>query len=184
MADWNELKKEFENESSKHINWMKSEFLKVRTGRANPTVFYEIKVNSYGEKMPLNQLANISAPEPRKITIKPYDSSIIKDIVSEINARNMGFNPVVNGDLIIINVPQPTEETRKLSVKNIKATSEKTKNEIRNIRKKIQSKIKADDSISEDIIKKQEKELDILTKEINSEIDSLVKIKEKELLEI
>lgn len=184
MADWNELKKQFESDSQKPIDWMHGEFSKIRTGRANPSIFYDLKVESYGEKLPLNQLSNISSPEPRKITIKPYDSSLIKNIVSEINSRNMGFTPIINGDLIIINVPQPTEETRKLAVKNIKNISEKVKNEVRNIRKKIQTKIKSDNSISEDIVKKQEKDLDILTKDINSRIDSITKTKEKELLEI
>lgn len=184
MADWNLLKKEFTEQANKKITWMNSEFQKVRTGRANPTIFYDLKVDSYGTKTPLNQLANISSPEPRKISIKPYDTSLIKAIVSEINARNMGFTPIVNGDLIIINVPQPTEETRKLAVKNIKLTVEKTKSEVRDIRKKIQAKIKADDSISEDVIKKQEKDLDQVTKEINNEIDALYKAKEKELLTI
>lgn len=184
MAEWRELEKEFRDESIKHINWMIGEFSKIRTGRANPTVFYELKIDSYGDKLPLNQLANISAPEPRKITIKPYDSSLLKNIVSEINARNMGFTPVVNGDLIIINVPQPTQETRKIAVKNIKAISEKAKNDVRNIRKKIQAKIKSNSDISEDIIKRQEKDLDILTKEINNEIEDILKKKEKELLEI
>ncbi len=184
MADWIELKSFFDKETEKKINWMLSEFTKIRTGRANPTVFYEIKVDAYGEKTPLNQLANISAPEPRKITIKPYDSSLIKVIIAEINARNMGFTPVVNGDLVIINVPQPTEETRKQNVKNIKLIAEKAKSEVREIRKKILTKIKADDSISEDIIKKQEKDLDILIKDANNQIDSLLKNKEKELMTI
>lgn len=184
MADWTILKKEFEDESQKPINWMNSEFSKIRTGRANPSIFYDLKIDSYGEKMPLNQLSNISSPEPRKITIKPYDTSLTKSIISEINSKNMGFTPIVNGDIIIINVPQPTEETRKLAVKNIKNISEKVKNEIRSIRKKIQAKIKADDSISEDIIKQQEKDLDLVTKDINNKIDVITKNKEKELLSI
>lgn len=182
MADWKTLENEFNTEAEKHINWMLSEFSKVRTGRANPAIFYELKVDSYGTKTPLNQLANISTPEPRKIIIKPYDTSLLKQIVAEIVNNNMGFTPVINGDFIIINVPQPTEETRKLAVKNIKQYAEKAKNEVRNIRKKIQAKIKADDSISEDIIKKQEKDLDGLTKTANNKIDDLLKIKEKDLL--
>ena len=156
----------------------------IRAGRANPAMLNGISAECYGVMTPINQLANISSPEPRKITIKPYDTSLIKAIVSEINARNMGFTPVVNGDLIIINIPQPTEETRKLAVKNIKLTVEKTKSEVRDIRKKIQAKIKADDAVSEDLIKKQEKDLDQLTKEINNQIDELYKAKEKELLTI
>ena len=85
MADWNLLKKEFTEQANKKISWMNSEFQKVRTGRANPTIFYDLKVDSYGTKTPLNQLANISSPEPRKISIKPYDTSLIKAIVTEIN---------------------------------------------------------------------------------------------------
>lgn len=182
MADWKVLEKEFNDDADKHINWMLTEFSKVRTGRANPAVFYELKVDSYGTKMPLNQLANISTPEPRKIVIKPFDTSIIKAIVAEIVNNNMGFTPVINGELIVINVPQPTEETRKLAVKNIKQYAEKAKNEVRNTRKKIQSKIKAATDVSEDIIKKQEKDLDALTKTINNKIEDLLKTKEKELL--
>ena len=184
MLDQNSLKKEFNADASKVTEWLNAEFAKVRTGRANPAVFYGIKVDNYGAKTPLNQVANISVPEPRKITIKPFDASQIKAIVAAINAANLGYTPVVNGEYITINVPQPTMDLRKQTVKQIKVKVEEAKNKIRDIRQKEHKKIHTDESVSEDIIRKLDKELDNLTKDWNNQIDSLFKAKEKELLTI
>ena len=183
MLDQNSLKKEFNADATKVSDWLNAEFAKVRTGRANPTIFYNVKVDNYGTKTPLNQLANITT-EPRKFTIKPYDASQIKAIVAAINAANLGYTPVVNGDYITIAVPQPTMELRKQTVKQIKVKVEEAKNKIRDIRQKEHKKIHADESVSEDIIRKLDKELDNLTKDWNNQIDSLFKAKEKELLTI
>ena len=172
---------------SKSIVVLKKELASMKAGRANPTMLDRIEAEYYGTITPLNQLANISSPEPRISLIQPWDKSSIKAIEKAILKSDLGINPSNDGVAIRLIVPELTEETRKNIVKNVKKTGEDTKVAIRSIRRDCNDKIKAmkkEHELPEDEIKKAEEDIQKKTDTYIKEIDKIVDAKEKEVLSV
>lgn len=172
---------------NKSISVLKKELASMKAGRANPTMLDRIEVEYYGSMAPINQMANVSAPEPRILLIQPYDKTSLKAIEKSILKSDLGINPSNDGSAIRLIVPELTEETRKNLVKNVKKTGEETKVAIRSIRRECNDKIKLlkkDNDISEDDIKKAEDDIQKRTDNFIKEIDKIVEAKEKEIMSI
>lgn len=167
----------------KAIENMKHRFTTVRAGRANPGLVNDIKVEYYGVSTPLQQLATISIPEARQLSIKPFDRSCLKDIEKAIFEANLGVTPTNNGEIIIITIPELTEERRKEYVKQVKAISEEAKIALRNIRQDANKDIK-NSELTEDEEKRTMDDVQELTNNFNKEIEELLKEKEKELMSV
>jgi len=182
-----EIIKSADEKMKKSLESLKKSFAAVRTGRANPSLLDHITVEYYGTMVPLKQLANIAVPEPRLIVIQPYDKGSIKDIEKSIQKSDLGINPVSEGGVIRLNLPQPTEERRNELVKLVKKESEGGRVSIRNIRKDILTEIKTrsgSEKWSEDRKKNEEEELQKQTDKFIAEIDKLLTAKETEIKSI
>ncbi len=182
-----EVYMEAEEKMEKTVNYYKEELKTVRTGRASSSLFERVTIDYYGAPTPLPQVATINVPEPRLITIQPFDPSIIKDIEKAIMSSGMGFNPSNDGRLIRVPIPQLTEERRKELVKHIKKMSEEAKLAVRNERRDANDKIKKlekNKEISEDEAKKAVSDIQDLTNEYVKKIDELTERKEKDVMEI
>ena len=163
------------------------ELSSLRTGRANANMLDIVKVDVYGQKMPINQLGSITAPEPRSINIQVWDLNNVPLIDSAIKKSELGLNPQIDGQLIRLPVPDLSEERRSEIKKIIKSMGEKCKISIRNIRREANDELKKllkDKNISEDDLKKKEKIIQDYTDEQIKIIDERVKIKEKEIMTI
>ena len=159
----------------------------LRTGRANASMLDLIKVDVYGQKMPINQLSTISAPEPRTLNIQVWDLNNVNIIDSSIKKSELGLNPQINGQLIRIPIPDLSEERRTELKKMIKTLGEKNKISIRNIRREANDELKSllkDKKISEDENNKFEKEVQTLTDNEIRKIDEKISQKEKEIMKI
>ena len=171
----------------KAIDAMKKEFASIRSGRATPGLVDNIKVDAYGNPTPLNQLANISAPEPNLLIIQPWDKNVINDIQKAIQKSDLGINPANDGNIIRLVVPAPTEERRKDMVRLIKKRVEDAKIQIRNIRRDSMEefkKLEKDKEISQDDGKRAADKLQKITDNFIKESDQVGKEKETEILEI
>ena len=175
------LKVEEKMEAS--IENMKTRFLNVRAGRANPRILDSVMVKYYGVETPLIQLATVSVPEARQLVIKPFDRSCISDIERGIYEANIGLTPNNNGEVIILVIPELTQERRKEYVKEVKNMAEEAKIALRNIRqdannenKRLELPVDEEKSYMEDV---QE-----LINEYNKKVDSLLAEKEKELMTV
>lgn len=164
------------------------ELKKVRTGRAHPSMLDGIKVEAYGTEMPLNQVANITAPEAQMLQVTPFDPSTIQSIAAAIrNDQSFGFNPSDDGRIIRVPVPSLTEDRRKLLVKQASEKSEDVRIVLRGVRQDALKDAKAKKEskvISEDDLKLVEKEIDRLMSDYQSKIDEALKSKEKDILTI
>ncbi|MCU9932610.1 ribosome recycling factor [Mycoplasmopsis cynos] len=173
---------ELEEKSEKPINHFKFEMSKISTGRANPQIIKGIKVLYYESMTPLEELSNISVPEPQQLLIKPYDITSIKDICKAMEKANLGIMPVDEGNQIRLTFPTLTIERRREMIKNLGKLSETAKVGIRNVRQDVNKLIKADEELSEDdqkkYLEKVQKNVDILIEKVNS----LTKEKENELM--
>ena len=172
---------------NKSISVLKKELASMKAGRANPAMLDRIEAQYYDIMTPLNQLANISAPEPRVLLIQPWDKNSLKEIERSILKSDLGINPSNDGIVIRLIVPELTEETRKSIVKSVKKSGEETKVAIRSIRKDSNDKIKRlknVDEISEDDIKKAEEKIQDETDKFIRIIDVIVEQKEKEIMSI
>jgi len=171
----------------KSIEALKKDFSRVRTGRASTTLFDDIRVDYYGTPTPLNQVGTLVVPEPRLITIQPWEKKLIPEIEKAILKSDLGLNPVSDGNLVRIAIPPLTEERRKEMVKQIKRMGEDTKVSIRNVRRDANDalkKLEKDKEISEDDLKRGEKEIQEITDQYVKKSDELVEVKEKEVMEI
>jgi len=171
----------------KTLESFKNDLSSLRTGRANPKMLDILKVDVYGQKMPINQLGTVSAPEPRLISIQVWDQNNVNLIDSAIRKSDLGINPQIDGQLIRLPVPSLTEERRTELKKIIKTLSEKGKVSTRNIRRDANEEIKnllKDKKISEDDSKKFEKNTQKITDDNISKIDKISEEKEKEILQI
>lgn len=171
----------------KIVEHLKSELATLRTGRASASLVEHIEVDYYGVRTPLIQLAQIAVPEPRMITIQPYDKNAIKDIEKAIQASNIGTNPSNDGVFVRLVVPQMTEERRKELVKVVSKISEKARVSVRNIREEVWKEMKnleKDGKISEDDKIRGKEDLQKLVDKYNEEIKKLSAAKEKEVLTI
>ena len=170
------------------VEHFKGEMKKVRTGRAHPSMLDGVSVEVYGAKMPLNQVSNMTAPEAGMILITPFDVNNISAISAAIrNDQSLGFNPSDDGRVVRVPVPPLTEERRKQIVKQTSEKVEGAKITLRNIRQdalKHAKKLKDEKSLTEDDLKRIEKEIDAEIKEFSTQIDAIFKEKEKEILTI
>jgi len=181
-----DLKKKFEENLNNTISFLNKELIKIRTGKAHPSLFDGIKIDYYGNPTPLNQIASINIPDAKTIVIQPWDKSVLSFIEKAILNANLGFTPINNGEIIRINIPQLTEERRKEYVKLAKMEGEKAKVSVRNIRREYLEKLKKleKEGVPEDEIKKSEKEFQDLVDNTMKQIDNLIELKEKEILQI
>ena len=176
-----------EEKMQKSIDVLERELAEIRAGRANPKVLDRIQVSYYGAMSPINQVANIAVPEPRMITIQPWDSSLLKEIEKEIQKSDLGINPSNDGKIIRLVFPELTEERRKELVKDIKKLSEDTKIAIRSIRRDGIEEFKAkqkNSEITEDDLKDAEDKIQKITDKFVAEVDSIVSAKEKEIMSV
>ncbi|HEX2052120.1 MAG TPA: ribosome recycling factor [Actinomycetota bacterium] len=163
------------------------EFGHIRTGRASPHLLDRIEIDYYGVRTPLNQIAGIAVPEARMIVITPYDKSTLTAIEKAIQASDLGVNPSNDGTIIRLVFPPLTEERRRQLIKQVKERAEEGKVAVRNVRrhsKDEMERMKKEGDISEDDLKRSEKELQKLTDHFVDEIDKMFSHKEKELLEV
>lgn len=178
--------KPYESKMLKSIEFMNEELNTVRAGRANPHVLDRITVSYYGADTPLNQVANIQVPEPRMLTITPWDPSLLKEIEKAIQSSDLGINPNNDSKTLRLIFPAPTEERRRDLVKQIQRIGEESKIAIRNIRRECIDELKAyqkKKEISDDILRDSEEEVQKLTNKYVAKVDEIVKAKEKDLLE-
>ncbi|MDZ7830207.1 MAG: ribosome recycling factor [Desulfobacterales bacterium] len=182
-----EVKEEAKEKMGKSINSLKSELKKIRTGRASLSLLDDIKVEYYGTMTPLNQLATLSVPESRLITIQPWDVSSVNSIEKAILKSNLGLTPSNDGKIIRINIPPLTEERRKDIVKQVNKMCEDYRVAIRNIRRDANDmlkQLKKDGDASEDDVFKAQEDVQKLTDEHINQVDDIYKEKEKEILEL
>ena len=179
--------KSYNQKMDKTFNVFINELTSLRTGRANSSMLDLIKVDVYGQKMPINQLGSITTPEARTINIQVWDLNNVKLIDSAIKKSELGLNPQIDGQLIRLPVPNLSEERRNELKKVIKTTGEKCKVSIRNIRREANDQLKSllkSKEISEDDEKKYEKVIQTFTDDHIKKIDEKVDIKEKEIMTI
>ena len=174
---------ETESRMEATIDSLDKRLLNIRAGRANPAILDSVVVNYYGVDTPLKQLANISIPEARQLSIKPFDKGALGAIEKGIYEANIGLTPNNNGEIIILNIPALTEETRRDYVKQAKTIAEDAKIALRNIRQEANNDVKKLE-IPEDDIKYATDEIQELINKYNKIVDEKLAVKEKELLSI
>ncbi|CAK8718821.1 Ribosome-recycling factor [Candidatus Electronema halotolerans] len=178
---------EAELKMAARIEALKRDLTKIRTGRASLSLLDSIKVDAYGSKMPLNQVAALTIPEPRLISIQPWDPQMLPIIEKAILGSDIGLTPTSDGKIIRLPIPQLTEERRKELVKQVKKIAEEFKVGIRNDRREANDTLKTqknDKEISEDEMARQQDEVQKLTDDFVKEIDSIAAGKEKEVMEV
>ncbi|QBZ97377.1 ribosome recycling factor [Flavobacterium sangjuense] len=168
------------------IAHLEKEFLNIRAGKASPQMLGSVFVDYYGSQTPLSQVSNVNVPDARTITIQPYEKSMLQTIEKAIMIANLGFNPMNNGENIIISVPPLTEERRRDLVKQAKAEAEDAKISIRNARKDANTEIKKleKEGTSEDICKSAEEDIQKLTDGFIRKVDEHLAIKEAEIMKV
>jgi ribosome recycling factor len=165
----------------------KHEFATVRTGRANPQILHRVQVEAYGSVMPLDQLANVSAPEGRLLVISPFDKHTLKDIEKAILKSDVGLTPSNDGTVIRLSIPSLTEERRKDLVKQVRKQAEEARVLVRNVRRDGNEALKAlekKSEITEDESHRGQEEMQKLTDKYIIEVDQLVEAKEREIMEV
>lgn len=182
----NEKLQQFDTKMTKAYDFLATDFATIRAGRANPHILDKLKVNYYGTPTPIQQVGNITVPEPRMIQISPWEKSLIKEIEKAIMASDVGITPSNDGNVIRLVIPELTEERRKELVKEVKKKGEEGKVAVRNIRRDGNDYFKklAKEDVSEDEIKELESSLQKLTDKYVKDIDKLVEEKSKEILTV
>ena len=175
--------KSAEDKMQSSLLHLENELLNIRAGKANPNMLKGVMVDYYGNPTAIGQLANINTPDSKSLIVQPWDKSILQEIEKGIINANLGFNPMNNGDTIIISIPPLTEERRKELVKIVRNESENSKISIRNIRKDSNHEIKKTD-VSDDEKKNYEIDIQELTDNFITKIDSVLKVKEKEIMTV
>ena len=181
-----EILSELRDKMNGSIESLKKEFVRLRTGRATPALLDGIKVNCYDSQMPIDQVASISVPESRLITIKPWDQSVIKEIEKSILKSELGLTPMNDGKIIRISIPPLTEERRKDLAKMAKKMAEEGKIAVRNHRREasdVFKELKNEKEMSEDEMFKAQDEVQKITDDFITRIDKVTAEKEKEILE-
>ena len=179
--------KKVKDRMEKTIISFKKEIGTLRTGRANSAMLDNIKADVYGQLMPLNQLATITTPEPRTLSIQVWDATNVNIIDSALKKSDLGINPQIDGQIIRIRIPDLTEERRKEMIKVLKTIGEKAKVSIRNIRRDCNEEIKnleKEKTLSQDESKSIEKNIQKITDDYIKNIDDLLSSKEKEIIQI
>ena len=165
------------------MNHLEKAFAKIRAGKASPIMLSTIQVDYYGSMTPLSQVANVNTPDARTLAVQPWEKSMLQEIEKAILNANLGFNPMNNGDLIIISVPPLTEERRRDLVKQAKAESEDAKIGVRSARQEGNKELKKLE-ISEDVLKDAEADVQELTNSFIAKIDDALKLKESEIMKV
>ena len=176
-----------EDKMKKTLAVLREEFMAIRAGRANPQLLNRIMVDYYGTPTPLNQMANIAAPDPKTLTITLWDNSQLKAVEKAIMASELGINPSNDGKVIRLVVPELTEERRKELSKTVKQKAEEAKVAIRNTRRDAVEQVKKqkkDGLITEDDQKKDEENIQKLTDKYVKEVDGITAEKEKEIMRV
>ena len=186
MLDVKETLQKSEERMEMASMFLEEELSRIRAGRANVAILDGVRVLSYGSKVPLNQVANISTPDARTIAIKPWDRNQIRDIEKAIMDSDVGITPENNGEVIRLAIPQPTEERRRDLVKQCNKIAEKAKVEVRNVRADIKDKLKKaiKDGLSEDNEKDAELELQKIHDKYIKKLDALIEAKNKEIMTV
>ncbi len=166
------------------IQHLEKQLLKIRAGRANPSMLDGIRVDYYGSQTPLAQVANINTPDARTLSVQPWEKSMIPEIEKAILNANLGLNPQNNGEQIMINIPVLTEDRRKDLVKSAKHEAEEARIAIRNARKEANDEIKKLDGISEDIVKDAEGRVQDVTDKHVKQVDTIIDRKEAEIMHV
>ena len=177
----------FDEKMKKSLNSLINEYSTIRAGRANPHILDKIKVDYYGAPTPLQQVANISVPEARMITIQPWEASLVKPIEKAIMCSDIGINPNNDGKIIRLNFPELTEERRKDLVKDVKKKGESAKVAVRNIRRDANEFLKKQhkaSEITEDELKDYEEDVQKMTDKFIKQIDAEIEKKSKEILTV
>ena len=179
------LKKE-KGELDSALEHLAHELSKIRAGKASTSIVSEIMVTYYGNPTPMNQVANISTPDSRTISIQPWEKKMLGEIERSIFQSNLGLTPMNDGEFVRINIPPLTEERRLMLVKQSKGLGEESKVSIRSIRHKMMDFIKKEvkDGYPEDAGKRREQEVENLTKEYYSKVDKIIEAKEKDIMTV
>lgn len=182
-----EIQNQAEERMKKAIENLRYELNKIRTGKASPAILDGIKVNYYGSVVPLKQVANISVPEIRLITVQPWDKSMINEIEKAIQKSDLGLTPMSDGHIIRLPIPPLTEERRLNLVKQAKKLGEEIKVSIRNARRDANESLKKgekDGDISEDDSHRAQDKIQEMTDNYIKKVDEILKVKEQEIMEI
>ncbi|MBB4635775.1 ribosome recycling factor [Longimicrobium terrae] len=169
------------------IEALRRDFQSVRTGKANPALLDSVRVEAYGNLMPLNQVGTVSAPEPRMLTIQPWDKTQIKAIEKALRESDLGLNPSNDGNLVRIPIPALTEDRRREFVKMLHKMAEEARVAVRQVRKDANDEVKArqkDDGLSEDDIRREQGDVQKLTDQYVAKVEEMVKAKEAEVMEV
>jgi ribosome recycling factor len=169
------------------LDAMRREFASVRTGKASPALLDTVRVDAYGAKTPLNQVASVNTPEPRLIVVQPWDKSLMNDIERAIRGADLGLNPSNDGSIIRVPIPPLSEERRKDMVRLLHKLAEEGRISVRHARQEANKEIKrleSEHEISEDEARRQLAEVQRVTDEYVAKIDELMKAKETEILEV
>ncbi|MBN2893589.1 MAG: ribosome recycling factor [Bacteroidales bacterium] len=171
---------------SKALNHLEDELTKIRAGKASPSMLKDVKVDYYGTITPLTQMANVGTADARTIVIQPWEKKMIGEVEKAILKANLGFNPVNNGEIIRIVVPELTEERRQQLSKMVKTEGENGKIAVRNIRRDTITEIKKleKDGLSEDVSKDSQDEVQKLTDDYTANIDKIIEAKQKDIMSI
>lgn len=165
------------------IKHLEKELLNIRAGKASPAMVGSVMVDYYGSQTPLTQVANVNTPDARTIAIQPWEKSMLQEIERGIMLANIGFNPMNNGEMVIISVPPLTEERRRDLVKQAKGEAEHAKVSIRNARQDANKEIKKGDA-SEDLKSNAEVDVQELTDTFTKRVDQILAVKEKEIMTV
>lgn len=166
------------------IKHLEKQLTNIRAGKASPSMLGSVMVDYYGSQTPLSQVANVNTPDGRTITVQPWEKNMLQEIERGIAYANLGFNPMNNGDTIIINVPPLTEERRRDLAKQAKAETEEAKISIRSARKDANNDIKKNDDVSEDLKKNAEIDVQQMTDSYVKKVDDIFDTKEKEIMTV
>lgn len=174
---------EMSKESMKNsIDYLEKKLLNIRAGKANPNMLSSVIVDYYGAKTPLAQMANINTPDAKTLIIQPWDKTALEEIEKAIELANIGFNPMNNGDNIIISVPALTEERRIQLVKQVKSEIEDAKISVRNARKDANNEIKKSSNFSDDLKKNSELDIQEITDSNIKKVDQIFDKKQQEIM--
>jgi len=176
-----------EGNMKKTVEVVRKDFASLRAGRATPALLDKILVDYYGTPTPINQLASISVPEPRMLVVQPWDKSAINEVERAIMKSDLGINPVNDGNVIRLKIPELTQERRQELVKVVRKRAEEGRVAVRNIRRDVLDQLKGrqkEGAISEDELRRHQDEVQKLTDRYIKEIDGLVAAKEKEIMEL
>ena len=186
MIDVKETLQEAQERMEMAAMYLEEQLSRIRAGRANVAILDGVRVVSYGLTVPLNHVANVTAPDARTIAIRPFDKKAIRDIEKAIMDSDVGITPENNGEIIRLGIPQPTEERRRELTKQCNKIGEKTKIEVRNVRSEIKEKLKKaiKDGLSEDNEKDAEDNLQKLHDQFIKKIDDLLDVKNKEIMTV